>query len=352
MKTIHRLSLGLTGKCNLQCRMCNIPDVEGMTKNMPDEVLDRILKTVHTVNIKRIYFCGWGEPLLSPRIFDCLVYFRKLKIPTTVQTNGTLLEDLADRIIKEGPDVLDISIHGGDEASYQEVMIGSSFGKLIRGLDALRYPGEGWNKRPSLGRFIYCAAADTFETLPKIIELASKYRVREVFVQYMQEPAKRTLRNALRYGDIVGEGTYAGLLKKASEKANDDGVRIILDSQFYIKANLDKDENISGRKTRLCTSPWTVMEILHTGEYRVCGYPEMPNLLSLPSDFTLFGLWNDPQVLDIRRGLVWGNMHPWCSACVYRQNVPTRQMKKRVRRTRLSRSIVGRVKSRISAGKY
>lgn len=351
MKTLPRLSLGLTGKCNLQCRMCNIPAVEGMIEDMPDETVERILKTVYTVNIKRVYFCGWGEPFLSPRIFDFLVYFRKLKIPTTVQTNGILLEYLADRIREEGPDVLDISIHGGDEHSYQKVMIGSSLRSLIRGLDAFSYAEEGVNKRPLLGRFIYCAAADTIETLPKIVELASKYRVREVFVQYMQEPAGTSSLNALRYGDIDGDGTYAGVLEEASEAAKNLGVRLTLDRQFSIQGELKNEGKFFSNRTRLCTSPWTVMEILHTGEYRVCGYPEMPNLLPLPSDFTLFGLWNDPHVIDIRRGLVSGNMHPWCSACIYRQNVPIHQMRKKVRRIRLSRSIAGRVKSSITPGK-
>ncbi len=331
--------------------MCNIPDADGMTTHMSDGVLERILETVHTVNIKRVYFCGWGEPFLSPRIFDCLVYFRKLKISTTVQTNGTLLEELAERIGEEGPDILDISIHGGDENSYQKVMIGYSLGSLIRGLDALRRAEEPVNKRPLLGRFIYCAAADTIETLPKIVELASKYRVREVFVQYMQEPAEKTQRNALRYEDIDGDGTYVGVMQKASETAKNLGVRLTVDKQFSIKGELKNEGKFFSHRTRLCTSPWTVLEILHTGEYRVCGYPEMPNLLPLPSDFTLFGLWNDPQVIDIRRGLVSGNMHQWCSACMYRQKVPIHQMRKKVRRIRLSRSIAGRVKSKITSGK-
>ena len=351
MKTLPRLSLGLTGKCNLQCRMCNIPDAEGTVFDMPDETVERILNTVHTVKIKKAYFCGWGEPFLSPRIFDCLTYFRKLDIPTTVQTNGTLLEELADRIIEERPDVIDVSIHGGDETSYTRVMSGSSLERLIRGLDALKYSGNGYNNRPLVGRFIYCAAADTIETLPRIVELASKYRVREVFVQYIQEPAEPPSRTALRYGDIDGNGTYAGVMEKASESAKDTGVKLTFDRQFYIQANLNKDEHISRRRTRLCTSPWTVMEILHTGEYRVCGYPEMPNIMPLPSDFTLFGLWNDPQVLAVRRGLASGNLHPWCSVCRYRQNVPLHQMKKKVRRTRLSSTIAGKAASRIVSRK-
>lgn len=349
-RLLPRLSIGLTGKCNLRCSMCNRPKEAADSTDLPDVIVDRILSISDTVRIGEVYFCGWGEPFLSERLFECISFFRSKGIPTIVQTNGSLLERYAERIAEEGPDYIDISLHGGNRESYEAIMVGGDRQAVFRGIDKIR----GLKNRgrsgfgPVFRRFVFCASREGFSSLPDIVDLAGRYGVPAVFVQFLQEPYPR--RQGLELSDIQDSGRYEKHYALALQNARTVGVLLQLDGLFFhYDSVLDETTSCAKETVRLCTSPWTVVEILHTGEFRVCGYPEQHNLIPLPEDFTLADIWNHAEVCAVRKGLLSGKMHAWCQRCGERPNGSLHDLRKKIQRTEFPFTPLGRIKKRISA---
>ena len=347
---LPRLSIGLTGACNLQCSMCNRPKEARDSYDLPDVIIDKILSTSDALQIGEVYFCGWGEPFLSGRLFECISFFRSKGIPTIVQTNGSLLERYAERIAEEGPDYIDISLHGGDLESYEAIMVGGDREAVIRGIDKIRGQKNRVKSRfgPVFRRFVFCASREGISSLPEIVDLAVRYEIPAVFVQFLQEPFPRL--QGLELKDLQDREGYGKHYAKALQKARAAGVSLQLDDLFLHYASASDETRSSCAETvKLCSSPWTVIEILHTGEFRICGYPEKDNLIPLPEDFTLYDIWNHPQVCEVRKGLLHGEMHPWCLRCGDRPNSSPLQLRRKIRRTQFHLTPLGRIKKRISA---
>jgi MoaA/NifB/PqqE/SkfB family radical SAM enzyme len=285
---------------------------------MPDDVLDAILKTSSAINIGEVYMCGWGEPFLSPRIFDTIEYFRKRHIPTIVQTNGTLIGNLADKILHSGPDLIDVSMHGGDETTYQRVMVGANLQDTLAGLKELQQSKSSTLSAPKIRRFIFCLSHETIESLPEVILIATSLDVKTIFLQFLQEPPFIEKPQKITRCDLEKHGRYHELFVKCNKLALNSGVSLRIDDLLFLPdPPVDSQEKCRGT-TLLCTSPWTNLDLFHDGRYRVCHYPEVSNFIDLPPHFSLFKLWNQPLLKKIRRGLISGDLVSWCRECQHR----------------------------------
>ena len=85
--------------CNLQCVHCiNASGPrEPWLAPLPAETARRYIDEAAALGVKEVYFTG-GEPFLHPEILDLLA-FSLVRAPTTVLTNGTLIDDaMADAL--------------------------------------------------------------------------------------------------------------------------------------------------------------------------------------------------------------------------------------------------------------
>ncbi len=114
----HRLTglnVELTNRCNLACLHCKKrgPDPR-KERDMDFETFRRIVDQVP--GLKTVLPFQWGEPLLSPILYDCIAYARRRGIRVMVTTNGVLLDEAAaERLIAAGLSRLTISFDGGRE---------------------------------------------------------------------------------------------------------------------------------------------------------------------------------------------------------------------------------------------
>ena len=95
------IRINITNKCNLECSFCC---VYGSPQNSSFIDFNKFKEIIDEYKDYSIYVkLEGGEPLLHPRLFLFIEYLATLKNlkKLIIQTNGTLLEEHADHIIKD-----------------------------------------------------------------------------------------------------------------------------------------------------------------------------------------------------------------------------------------------------------
>ncbi len=121
-------SFTLTNRCNLRCRMCGQWSEEGymhgraaQIKNSEMDVADwkRLVDEAASHGARVILLRG-GETFLFPGIMELIEYIRSKDIFTSIDTNGILLEDVAEDLLRIGNIHITVSVDG-PEAIHDEV---------------------------------------------------------------------------------------------------------------------------------------------------------------------------------------------------------------------------------------
>jgi MoaA/NifB/PqqE/SkfB family radical SAM enzyme len=140
------VSLTVTNRCNLRCRMCAQWSQEGyMQKRKPNDsysgrivAFESILKVVDEVQeYGAPLIIRGGEPLLYPRIMDLLAYIKSKGMSLSLETNGVLLNKYAESLVKLKIDYMIISVDGPEEIHDYVRGVNGTFAKLREGLQEL-----------------------------------------------------------------------------------------------------------------------------------------------------------------------------------------------------------------------
>lgn len=119
------LKLESTNICNLQCRYCyddrrqpleNERPYGKMTLEQYRKIIDELAPYLFKINLY-----GYGEPFLFPETIDMIQYATDNNIGMAISSNLNIKDnELAEKIISSGLEVLIFSCHGVSEKSYKE----------------------------------------------------------------------------------------------------------------------------------------------------------------------------------------------------------------------------------------
>ncbi len=138
------VTLKITPLCNLRCVMCGQRGVKGMLKGhdaaeKAKDILsmDQFKGFIDDVSKKAKLFYVWGgEPFMYPNFMD-LVQYMKSKIPlVTVNTNGTFLEQNAERIVRDEWTGIFVSLDAFEDVN-DAIRGKGSYAKVIAGIKAV-----------------------------------------------------------------------------------------------------------------------------------------------------------------------------------------------------------------------
>ncbi len=125
-RTIEYLRISVTDRCNLRCVYC-MPE-EGIEQLPHEQILtfdeiERVCQISTELGISKIKLTG-GEPLVRKGLPDLLG--GKIKRisgieQVTLTTNGILLKNQLDELMRQGLDAVNISIDTLDETCYHTV---------------------------------------------------------------------------------------------------------------------------------------------------------------------------------------------------------------------------------------
>ncbi len=123
-RTIDYMRISITDRCNLRCKYCMPFGVKPVSHqdNLTFEEIREIVCCGAGLGIRHIKITG-GEPLVRK---GCCELIRMIKaVPgiehVTLTTNGILLEEYLDELVKSGIDGVNISLDTLDEDLYQRI---------------------------------------------------------------------------------------------------------------------------------------------------------------------------------------------------------------------------------------
>jgi len=134
----NEVPIEVTLRCNLSCFFCFNKDYRTQQKELDTANLSKIIDNISNAGIKKIRFTG-GEPLLRNDIFILLEYAKLKGLYTTLNTNGTLIDEKNVEKIREYADNVLIPLESFDNANEAKVTgCKNSFEKKIKAIKLLK----------------------------------------------------------------------------------------------------------------------------------------------------------------------------------------------------------------------
>lgn len=272
-RTIEYLRISVTDRCNLRCIYC-MPE-EGVKQLSHSQILnfdeiERICRIGTRLGISKIKLTG-GEPLVRKGLPELLGMIKRIPgiEQVTLTTNGILLKDQLDELIRQGMDAVNISIDTLDETCYHTVTRCGDLKKALEGLQAaLKYPGlrvkincvplqqseeeyihlaEYAKNHPVEVRFI--------EMMPIGLGSAFKGKTREELLTVLEKafgpstPYRNCLGNGpAEYVSFEGFQGRIGFINAVSHKFCDSCNRIRLTPEGYLKLCLQYESGVDLRE--------------------------------------------------------------------------------------------------------
>jgi len=135
MPELREVIISLTNRCNLRCRMCDIPLQD--KGELPVEVWEKVIQDAASLSAKTIVFSG-GEPLLREDLFRLISFVKKNLMQACITSNGYLLDEKnSSMLAASGIGVVNISVEGPREL-HDSLRCKGSFGKALLALDNLK----------------------------------------------------------------------------------------------------------------------------------------------------------------------------------------------------------------------
>lgn len=143
------ISFTITNACNLRCRMCGQWSEEGYLRGggrpsrptLAIEDWKRLVDEVAAHGVGGILIRG-GEPFLRPGIVELLDHIAEEGLFTSIDTNGTWLEEVADDLVRIGRVHITVSVDGPEGIHDQVRGVAGAYRKLAEGLAAIRAAEE------------------------------------------------------------------------------------------------------------------------------------------------------------------------------------------------------------------
>ncbi len=331
------LTLFLTHRCNLQCKMCGQWGEAGVTRKNPAGASDkelsletyrRLLEEIGPYKPNITLF--GGEPLLYPHAVELIERIKRKKMHCLMITNGALLSGCAQKLVESGLDELNVSLDG-DRSVHDGIRgMPGLFEKIMAGLQAIaEHKSRLGLARPLVhlqctinsGNCMYLdampavakrAGADAL-TFHHLIHLdRSELEAQERLC------AQLGCSGAGWQGFVFGHGIDTAVLKEQLGRASAQAVGPAIDvypiSGNYFEYNsygsyCNYCKSIGAR----CLSPWIAGYLFPGGELRPC--------LNLDYSFgnigeqSLRAAWNSPSARRFRKFLKAQRLFPACARC-------------------------------------
>jgi cyclic pyranopterin phosphate synthase len=138
-RLIDYLRISVTDRCNLSCFYCK---PRAAMKTLPhreilsyEEIL-RLVALAVPLGISRVRVTG-GEPLVRRGIVDFIASLHTIAglQDISITTNGVLLEEMADGLIKAGKPRLNISLDSLDPHKFREITGSDNYDQVWRGIN-------------------------------------------------------------------------------------------------------------------------------------------------------------------------------------------------------------------------
>lgn len=326
------ITLFLTRRCNLKCKMCGQWGDKGVTRtgddiqpDMPFEELKEIILSL--AKFKPSITLFGGEPLLYSEIEEVIKLIKSKDMHCVMITNGYLLEEYAEVITREEVDELNISIDGPGEVHDEIRGIDGLYDKIKSGVEAVINARSG--KKPLIN-IQTTITKYNIDHLMDMMDAATEFGADSITFHHLiflnKEDIEKTDSKYPELGPEDWEGfvfepeidpeKLASKVEKIKEKSGE----VPFDVNVY--PNFNKNEINSYYKSRdyfpesyggKCKSAWICAYVFPDGQLRPCLDFEYSFGNLKQKEFN--EVWNGKKAVKFRKLLTENSRFPVCSRC-------------------------------------
>ncbi len=333
-----QISLKITNKCNLRCKMCAQWGESGYNFDRPGKVLNTEVplsiyeKLIDDVTPHKPFFYIWGgEPFLYKPIMDVLTYLKKNRLTTTIVTNGIKLQENAAELVNMNLDGLLISLDGTEEIHNKIRGWDNCFQHLLTGIEELnKHKKKNKTILPYLV-FLITVSKDNYNSLDKIFKICEQLNADAVICYYSwftnEEIGKAHTEFMEKHLDTTPTAWNGYLLSldDIDIKALQGKVEKIHSTQWDFQYLFLPDLEINQIPTyynnpaetfnyKQCVAPWLITEIMPNGDVVTCrDYSDY--VTGNISTESISDIWNNEKYQKFRKVLKDESLLPICSRC-------------------------------------
>lgn len=194
------VALNISGACNLNCRICSLPQWYEKRGQMPFETLKKIEKALPHLRV--IDLSANCEPLLNTELEKFIKFIRKNNedLFITLNTNGTLLnKKLSLKLLEGGLDRICVSLDSANKENFERIRRGACFDTVLKNIRELsRQRRHCKNRLKELG-LITVIFKDNIYELEEILDLAKSLGINTWTINGL-EPYSREMAGKILYG--------------------------------------------------------------------------------------------------------------------------------------------------------
>lgn len=334
------ITLFLTYRCNLRCKMCGQWGEAGVTKKDAPEAVGRempfgdLIAFVDTVARfgPNITLFG-GEPLLYAGCVELIEHIKQKGMHCLVITNGFLLEGAAERLVASGLDELNVSLDGGRELHDGIRGMPGLFDRIMRGLGKVQEIKKRSGVRAPLVNLQCTVTRYNVDRLEEMIGVADAagadsltfhnliFLEREVLDRQKMYDVELGCASGGWEGFVFEPGIDCDVLWNKIQEIRARRYRFTVDFYPHLTRSELKDyygsagpapRGSSGK----CLSPWIAAYVFPDGEVRPClnSTYAYGNIRTEPFP----AVWNSDKAVRFRAALKKSGFFPACVRCTER----------------------------------
>lgn len=280
----RNLTVALTNKCNLKCRMCYV-----WKHNY--KINDKVIKNIISLfpYIETIVWIG-GEIFLYKNIDNLLDLANKYNMKQSISTNGLLLtEAIIKKFVSYNLD-LTISIDSINKITYENIRIGAKFEDLLNNLKLIKK--YSINSKLNLAINVVLSKWNINENFYNFISFAKEYNVSKI--TYNIDTAEEN-------NNIITDNFNTKYRKKILDAADKENIKIVITiPKYQSQTNNKKDYNI--KKCDYCLRPWKSM-VIDIDEY-IKPDCYCKSLSKMDETKNILSLWNNENFVNFRKKML------------------------------------------------
>ena len=284
------VQIDLTNKCNNNCIgcWCNSPllgdkamDPETKKKELPFELIKKLIDELDEMCVREVYLTGGGEPFMHPKIMDIIEYIKSKGMGCDMSTNFTLInKERAEKLVGLGIDHMNISMWAGTAEIYVKTHPNKKEDDFYRMRDMLIYLGKlkkkERKKKPIIN--IYNVISNlNYDEIKEMIDFAFLVRADSVDFTMMDPVEGRTeillLNEEQRY-ELIKE--ISKVREYVNKKNAEFGVELKVNSLEQFLRRVSNENSKEGNydsnivDTIPCYAGWTFARVMANGNILSC----------------------------------------------------------------------------------
>ena len=334
------LSLFLTYRCNLQCKMCGQWGRVGSSRNYAPEILKEQLSLKEIENLlsdvksfkPNITLFG-GEPLLYKEWPEVVRMVKEKGMRCNIITNGVLLNDHAEKMVELGVDEIIFSLDGPQDVHDQIRGTPGTYEKAMRGFKKILDLKRGKGLKKPLVNVSTAVFETNYERLDEVIHSAEEMGASSITFHHLIFIGRETYESH----DRIFQGHFScsshdwtGFIREHPPNIIPDRLIQVLkiirskktDLDLSVYPNYTDDEIKRYYATfhflpesyrRRCLSPWIVAYIFPDGSVRPC--QSLNFVMGNTKEAPFKSIWNSKGALKFRGVLKEEEYFPVCPHC-------------------------------------